>query len=346
MSKTNYNVLDITKFLLSLLIICAHTVSEVVELPPAIDRIFSLYIIAVPFFFASSAFLFFRKVEMATTSSERWERYKHYSKRIWQMYLAWSLIYFCFICGKWYLEETPFIKICQYFYCALVYTTYSTIWFLPALWVAVSITFYLKYIRSWDIKFILYLSAFLYIIGGLEYTYHELNPIMQTINDVFIRIFISWRNGVFNGFIFTVIGYIIAKKDFKKISLRVSLFGSSFFLLAFVAEAFLMKKFVPQSDANFIFMLVPFTYFFLILVCQIKISDSKLWIWLRNLSLLTFVSQRLFLSAIPSVFHSAKIWEISSNPYIGLLSVILSTVSISVFIILLSKKYSIFRYLM
>ena len=262
------------------------------------------------------------------------------------MYLAWSFIYFCFICGKWYIESASFIKILQYLHHSIVHTTYATIWFLPALWVAVSITYFLKYEKQWDIKYILCLSALLYFIGGIEYTYHDLNPLLQAINDDYIKIFVSWRNGVFNGFIFAVIGLMVAKKDFNRMPIAYSVVGTLIFLVVFIAEAFLMKKIVPNSDANFIFMLIPFTYFFLILVCQIKISDSKLWIWLRNLSLLTFVSQRLFLSAIPSVFHSAKIWEISSNPYIGLLSVILSTVFISVLIILLSKKYSIFRYLM
>lgn len=57
-----YNMMDVTKFVFAIVLVCAHTASEQVVLPPVLDLVFSLYIIIVPFFFIASSFLFFKKV--------------------------------------------------------------------------------------------------------------------------------------------------------------------------------------------------------------------------------------------------------------------------------------------
>ena len=110
-------------------------------------------------------------------------------------------------------------------------------------------------------------------------------------------IFKTWRNGFFNAFVYAALGYIIAvggSADKIKSSIGTVVFG-----IAFMAEALLMKKIVPSSDANFIFMLIPFSYFFFSLLCQIKLPDSKAYLPMRKMSMLIFVSQRLFLTAFP-----------------------------------------------
>ena len=63
MIQKNYNMMDIAKFLSAILLVCAHTASERVELPRILDLLCSFYIITVPFFFIASAFLFFQKLE-------------------------------------------------------------------------------------------------------------------------------------------------------------------------------------------------------------------------------------------------------------------------------------------
>lgn len=62
-TQKNYNMMDVAKFLSAILLVCAHTASERVELPRILDLLCSFYIITVPFFFIASAFLFFQKLE-------------------------------------------------------------------------------------------------------------------------------------------------------------------------------------------------------------------------------------------------------------------------------------------
>ena len=51
--KKQYYAIDLMKFALAVLLICAHASSEKLSFPVYIDIWFSLYIIAVPFFFGS-----------------------------------------------------------------------------------------------------------------------------------------------------------------------------------------------------------------------------------------------------------------------------------------------------
>ena len=147
-SKVNYNAIDVVKFLSALLLVCAHTASERVSLPGALDMVCSLYIITVPFFFIASSFLLYKKID-SQTELERKESYKRYTKRIWLLYLSWSLIYFCFVLTNWIQKGSGIEEILRYFHHALVFSTYSTIWFLPALWVGVSLVYLCFYKWHW-----------------------------------------------------------------------------------------------------------------------------------------------------------------------------------------------------
>ena len=130
------------------------------------------------------------------------------------------------------------------------------------------------------------------------------------------------------------------------LNLVKSSIGTCVFGVAFLAEAFLMKKFVPSADANFLFMLVPFSYFFFDLVCKIPLPDSKIYVPLRKLSKLIFVSQRLFLTAIPSVVGCVSgPWDITNNGLLALLMVLAEVCVFSWLILFLSKRIKILQYL-
>ena len=94
--RKNYNSLDLAKFICAVMIICAHFAAEWGHFPTKIDYIFSIYIIAVPFFFTCSGFLFFAKLNR-TRREEHKAVFVKYIKRILIMYAVWSLIYFMFI---------------------------------------------------------------------------------------------------------------------------------------------------------------------------------------------------------------------------------------------------------
>lgn len=333
--KVNYNAMDVVKFLSAILLVCAHTASERVSLPQILDLCCSLYIVTVPFFFVASSFLFFKKLERC---DDHTAVYKKYTKRIWRMYLAWSLIYFCFVVANWIIKGTNIDEVVIYFHHALVFSTYPTIWFLPALWVGVSLVYLCRY--KWNMKecYIFIIAILIYCIGALEYSYHSLSPLMGTVNDVYSSVFVTWRNGLFNAFIYAFIGSQIAIGVIKNI--KYNIIATIIFGLLFLIEAFTMKRIVPTADANYLFMLVPFSYFFFSMVCQIKLPESNIYVPLRKMSMLIFVSQRLFLTAIPSVVAIDAIsgpWDVTNNGIIAL-CLVLAEVCLFSYLLMIGAK--------
>lgn len=345
-SRVNYNMMDVVKFLSAILLVCAHTASERVKLPGIWDLACSIYVITVPFFFVASAFLFFLKLE-TSNSEDRKYRYVKYSKRIWLMYLAWSAIYFCFIAAGWIQNGVTTTDVLTYLHKSIVHSTYPTIWFLPALWIAVSLVYFFRYKVGCSVNSILAISIIFYVIGAIGYSYHDSLPLMEQINDAYIAVMKTWRNGIFNGFVYACIGLKIAmggRGTVRQDTLFTVVFGA-----AFLIEAFLMKRIAPSSDANFLFMLVPFSYFFFRYVLDIQIPDSSIYVPLRKMSMLIFVSQRLFLTAIPSVVGANCIagpWDITSNGGLALILVVAEVCLFSWLIMKLSERISVLKYLM
>lgn len=349
-------MMDVTKFVFAILLVCAHTASEQVVLPRVLDLVFSLYIITVPFFFIASSFLFFKKVlfntkgECLNSKKKQMKnnvgggkKYIEWSKRICLMYLSWSLVYFIFIVMNWINNGVTFETIIDWIHKSVVYSTYPTIWFLPALWFAVSITYFLNcklHISSHTITLI---AILFYLIGSFGYSYHSINPLMEIINEKYTSIMLTWRNGLFNGFVYASIGLLIAEKGHT--SLPHSIIGSIVFGVLFLVEALILKKLVPSSDANFLLMLVPFSYYFFNLICNIKLPDSKVYLPLRKMSMLIFLSQRLFLTAIPSVTSGWGIWKITDNAILALTLVVLEVVIFSYLLLKASDEVKIFKYL-
>lgn len=341
-----YNAVDITKFVFAILLVCAHTASERVILPQILDLVCSLYIIAVPFFFITSSFFFFKKIN-SQSESDRKLSYKKYSKRILAMYLAWSIVYFCFIVFDWINQGVSIYDIFKYFHQAIVFSTYPTIWFLPALWIGVSLVYVFRYQWRWRSRIILFVALILYSIGAIEYSFHGLSRITESIHVIYTSLFFTWRNGLFNAFIYAYIGYRMAVAGTP--SLKKSLIATIVFGFLFVIEAFLTKRIVPTADANYIFMLIPFSYYLFSLVSQIKLPDSDIYVPLRKMSMLIFLSQRLFLTAIPSVVPVTMIsgpWDLTDNGVLALILVVAEILIFSYFMLIVSRKFKLLNYLM
>lgn len=339
MNKTNYNLADIFKLTFAVLIMFAHTAATFVTFPSYIEIFFSLYIFAVPFFFACSAFFFFKNLFVSDKIiDEGNQKYKKFSKRILTMYLLWSLIYFSFVIFDWVVNGVTRSEVISYFHKSLVFSTYSTIWFLPALWIGVSITYFL--LKRYTIKTVLLFAILLYIIGSIVYSYSPIVSGFQSINyliDNYSKMFITTRNGFFNGFPLVVIGALVARNFEKK---SIPFWICITFFVGVISESFFIKYYIKGFGVDFGLLLVPFTYLFLSWMLKVKLPDSSFFIKARNYSMLIFLSQRIFISAIPKILPEAILLKITQNPYIGLCYVCLCTFLLSYLIIKYRNKYT------
>lgn len=157
--------------------------------------------------------------------------------------------------------------------------------------------------------------------------------------DIYNELFVSSRNGVFNGVPFVFMGYLIATKEatpsvkgFFKYAIPAAVS-----LGLVIVEAFILKLKFNVTGMDVGVFLVPFTYFFIMMLMHIDLKSNTAFMWCRKLSLLIFVTQRLFLTALPGFFPDV-FKKIYNNTYLGLVAVLCMTIAFSVVLILLSKK--------
>lgn len=185
--------------------------------------------------FHNKCFLFFKKVINEDDKSTRFQYYKRYTKRILLMYLMWSLIYTCFIVAHWVQTDSLTLEAFgKHVFYSITYTSYPTIWFLPSLWVAVSLV-YFCWERKMKVNSILFVSLLFYAIGWMMYTLPADRLPFTSICEWYDLIFQSPRNGFFNGFIFAAIGAYIAL-DYSKIFSK----NSRSFITYYVVSAILL----------------------------------------------------------------------------------------------------------
>lgn len=328
-----------------MLILTQHTSNEWAHSTGLVHAFFGLGNFAVPFFFACSGFLFFSKFNTLDDQGQK-DYYKKWSIRIGKMYLVWSLIYFCFVLAGWLKTGLTIEQPLGYLHTAIVFTTYATIWFLPALWVGVSICYWMK--RHFSYVSALIIMILLMVVGNLFGSYSNImthNASVASFYDWYMEVFITWRNGLFNGAPYVFIGILLADGKGNKIPQWVNVVATSLFSGAFLAEAFAIGRYHLSSATDMGFMMAPAIFFMINTLINWDVKQRPIWQHCRNLSMLVFLGQRLFLSALPSVIPSMKEWILSLPQPCIFLYFIVVVLTFSVLIERLSDKYKFLKIL-
>lgn len=342
-----YASLDVAKFIMAILILVGHTANEWAHTTGMWHHILSCDF-TVPTFFAISGFLFFCRTKQLEDREERKKYYKKWSLRIGKMYLVWTLIYFIFILTNWIRKGVTVSNVLLWLMKCVTFSSYATIWFLPSLWVGVSICFVL--IESIENKRIVYfIIGVLWLIGVLMGAYGSIvmqNSVVSRVYEGYMFVFKTFRNGVFYGAPYVLLGFIVANKE-QIPSLVKSGLGVIVFQLLFVAEAVLMKKYNLGSNTDMAIMMLPSVYFILMFILNISIESTSFTALLRKYSMLVFCGQRLFLSAIPSVAPPSMSIYIEALPQIYIYGIfVLITLLFAITIEFLSRKIKFLNILM
>ena len=340
LARKNYWTLDIVKFFCALTIISAHFASEWGTFPSVIDYAFSIYIIAVPFFFACSGFLFFVKLNSIPTKEGKFTYFLNYEKRILIMYGLWTLVYLIHIISGWCSKGIFNIKtILNWLHMAAVIQTYSTIWFLPALAVGIAIAYFLVTRLSKGQMIALCVALYVFGMFGQTYSFVFAGTPVGTFYEWYLIAFKTTRNGVFNAVPFIYMGYLAAGGNMQPSKEKAIKYGVcagvSFGLM--IGESFILKMKFNVTGMDFGVFVAVFTYFLLMTALCIDLKERKIFVWFRKLSILIFVTQRIFLSMLPFFFPEVFAF-LYKNSYVGLIVVIALTIGFSIGFIFLSKK--------
>ena len=171
-------------------------------------------------------------------------------------------------------------------------------------------------------------------------------PFVEKFVEAYLKCFHTFRNGVFNAAPCALLGFVLANKNTLPIKKQYCFSLMILFAIGFIGEGMIVKRNNWANNIDMGFLMMPTIYFMMAWLMQLDVKPTKLSMRFRNWSMIIFLGQRLFLSAIPSVIPGLKESIVSSCP--PLLIMCMFTVVIFGFAVImeaLSKKYEILKIL-
>ncbi len=344
--RRQYKSLDVAKFISAILIIIIHT-APFASYSKALTFGFRniVCVIAVPFFFFTSGFLAFKKID-SLEENKRKDYVKSYLSRIAVMYFIWSAVYFVFVCIKWSRNGFSIYSVLEYVKDFFFEGSYSTIWYLPALFSATLFVYLLKKILSYKQIFVLSIVVYLFTMGGSSYYGLVTNvPFIKAIYDVYYSFFDTIKNGLLFGMPFVALGAYVSDNEESAVSgtkgfkafVPVVIFG-----LALAIEEVVIAYFNWNSKGvDTVICLIPFTYFLakFLIVTDFKVKDN-ICVLLRKYSILMFLTQRIPISIIDLFLANTTI---ATNSALNFITVFAATMLISFAILKLSEKFNMLK---
>ncbi len=289
-NNKSYSGIDVVKFCMAIMILMIHT-SPLIDVSVAAEWFLrsGVMVIAVPFFFMATGYFTLCSCKAAKKSI----------KKLFLLYVIWSVIYLPFSLLQ--LKESPNI-ILNYIKRLLLWGSYDTIWYLLASAVGLAIVYALKKWKGITFAFIVTLVFHCIAILGTSYTGIVENTFLWKGYEAYFALFTTFKNGLFFGGVYIALGGLIREKfsDISKLSVHrfklVTLIGL-FFVVMWIETVGCKLLDLNKYGVDMKFMLIPLSVciFLFVLTMQIKISNETS-IFLRKMSTLIFLTQRLFLT--------------------------------------------------
>lgn len=299
MEKKTYGILDIAKFISALLVIAIHC-APFIQVDESVNFVFVQIFarLAVPFFFITSGWLFFRKIDpkQGMKDINNVSALKHYWFRIFKIYVIWSVLYLPLMIVTWIQGGFDLNSIIRLIRDFLFNGTYYHLWFLPALLMGIPFVYvlYTKFQKHW----MLWISLTLYVMGMMINVYGNTLlevPVIGSIIQGYESILVTSRNGIFFAPIYLSLGIYVQdflQENFKKQS------GIAFLISfgLFCGEAYLLRQSNIMHDLTSMYlMLLPTVFFLFMFLMQFHLKEQSIFSTLRKMSLLIYVSHIYFI---------------------------------------------------
>ena len=326
-----FNGIDLIKFFCSYLVCMVH-----IPFISGVDSVWANEInyyvqnsvsrIAVPFFFAASGFLLFRKIDI---NNINFERIKKYCYRLLLLLGVWFILLFVGnIDQLWYLGGSVIVTL--------------------------MLTVFLE--KKISYKVIGIISIVLYSLGLLMDSYSGfVKSISNKIGITFfydsIKFFDSEvsrtiRLGVFFAFVFFIMGVLFVYKPIR-MNIPVAIIGFIVSILLLIVEAYFVKIRRTPLDNNMYISLLPATFFLFYIATHLKLKDRKIYSTLRAMGVIIFFIHLFVYRLIEYVFLIAKNYSGIDLSVFTLTSVITVSTVFAYFFVRLSnkEKYKLLRFL-
>ncbi|MGL5978804.1 MAG: acyltransferase family protein [Erysipelotrichaceae bacterium] len=339
MKQKTMQSIDLMKFTMAILVIAIHTAPLVqISLPAHLFTVQILARLAVPFFFVTSGYFLFLKLDSSIgyLHPQNRDRVLQYAKRILLMYLGYSVIYLPLLAVSWLKGGFDLSTLIRFVRDLLLMGTYYHLWYFPALLFA-SCLVYLCIAKK-GLRFTLNISLFLYLIGMLGNVYQPWLlslPILGTVTKLYLAIFVTTRNGLFFGCFFFAMGALFALRPKTKPRLSPTL-GLAVSMLFLCVEAALLYQSGMMNDLTSMYLcLIPVLYCLMqtLLTWNLKLP-SGCALWMRRSSILLYGFHILFITILNMLFPQL------SNLMLFTLTCIISIAFATIWL-KISKKYPV-----
>lgn len=335
-AKKQYGMLDVAKFLCALLILFYHFFSENGSLPMILEEALSTYAIAVALFMTISGFLLFRKLEQIPTRQERWLVVRKQVWRTLRIYLLWSIVYILYSISRWNFADLTFHFVLLQLQRWVFSSTFYTIWFMPALAIGLVAAFWLTELAP---RYLVAIAGvLLYVLGSLMLTYKGVGNMIPGYAGVasFSEVWLGGARGwLYFALPLTLVGRAVAKlEDRQKSGWVFWLVLSILCVAVMLAEALVLRHFFGSTGIDMTLMMPAAAFCILRFLLSIQLPQGAYQLWMRKMSVLIFVTQRIFLTVIPGWAGEGLL----ANGYVAFFFCVGGTILFSAAIIFLSRR--------
>lgn len=339
-SKKNYTI-EIFRLISAALVVAIHT-------KPFFDINFHFGIlfqvitnVAVPFFFCISGYFISMKLR------EKENYIKNYSIKILKLYVFWSIVYFAydFFYERIYKKDYDFwYAIASYLRQSIFSGSHFHLWFLPSLICAVILlNYFIK--RNVSLKMISIISIGLFILGLIghpqEYYHLFINGYGQNIINIYNKIFITTRNGLFFAFPMVFLGYYLGinKEKYKSYKYKKILFNLLICLVLSCIEIYFSRYLGAENTRLEMNIFLPLSiYYLMILIIKDPLNKYHNKIVDLDLSLGIYVIHCIFIILV-SIFMKKILGINHYSPTMSfILVLIFSMISTMLLKFLVKKK--------
>ncbi|MGN1419421.1 MAG: acyltransferase family protein [Acutalibacteraceae bacterium] len=298
--RENFNSIDLVKFIASIFVIGIHTqISSAIQPDFFKNFVDSIFEFAVPFFFVSSGFLLY---QFSSSSENLTKRAGRTALKFAKIYLLLTALYLPLTVIGYYTKGLSPIKAAVDFVLTFLFAGenyYSwQLWYLLAAAVGMGLIYLLLKMKL-KIEHIFAFSAVMFVLGNVLLFLHESGANIAVV-ELYFKIFLRTRNGLFVGMFWLSLGLLIAKHQ-EKIKTTVYAVFFAVGTLGIIADSFHALDYFK----NAFLVLFCFGVFGLVLQMKIPKSDavSKK---LRNLSSLIYYVHMYFVALFRLVIFRSQ----------------------------------------
>ena len=321
-SKNLYGI-DIVKFIMAIFVVGVHT-APLHSFSAELSYCFTdgLFRLAVPFFFISSSWLFFRKVDIGNIDDKK---FFQYMKRLLIMYFIWTAVYLFQI-----VKPVTITAICHYVRVDWKYLfyfgSYNQLWYLLSSVIGMAIIYVLLKIRI-SPKIVYGIALFFGMLGIICFSYRYL--LFGNLSDekeALAKFFFTIRQPLLFGFPMLATGMMLTK-----VNIRLKRKTAVILCMCFVGLALLERGVVKFFDwvyvSDFSLFDIPMATMLLYVSANLNLKEKKIYILLRKSSILIYLIHPLFIILFEKLFLDGN--SLAKYVFVVTLSVGVSMILVS-----------------